>query len=85
MSVSSGFIKDLISQAEAARLRGCSRQAIQLLVRNGRLQTFEIGGRLLVSKKEVLGYEIRPPGRPLGSKDKKKRRPKTKRSSKRRS
>lgn len=45
--------KEWISQAEAARLRGVSRQAIALLVKKGRLSVLEIGGRLLVRRKEV--------------------------------
>lgn len=55
---------DWISQAEAARLRGVSRQAIGKLVREGRLRTLEIGGRKLVHRAEVLGFKRHRPGRP---------------------
>lgn len=53
-----------ISQAEAARLRGVSRQAIALLVKKGRLPILKIGGRLLVRRKEVEDFVPEPAGRP---------------------
>lgn len=53
-----------ISQAEAARLRGVSRQAIALLVKKGRLPVLKIGGRLLVRRKEVEAFTPEPAGRP---------------------
>lgn len=56
-----------ISQAEAARLRAVSRQAIAKLVGNGRLGTLEVGGRTFVSRADVLAFEPNPPGRPKGS------------------
>jgi excisionase family DNA binding protein len=55
-----------ISQAEAARLRNVSRQAIAKLVGNGRLRTLELGGRSFVSRADVLAFEPNPPGRPKG-------------------
>jgi excisionase family DNA binding protein len=55
---------DWISQAEAARLRGVSRQAISKLVSQGRLKTLDIGGRALVRRDEVLAFEALPAGRP---------------------
>jgi excisionase family DNA binding protein len=55
---------DWISQAEAARLRGVSRQAIALLVKKGRLPTLKIGGRLLVQRKDVEEFKPEPAGRP---------------------
>ena len=55
---------DWISLAEAARLRGVSRQAISKLVKQGRLDTLNAGGRLLVHRKDVLSYAKRPSGRP---------------------
>lgn len=55
---------DLISQAEAARLRGVTRAAIQDLVRRGKIRSVEIGGRSLVYRSEVVGYEKGEPGRP---------------------
>lgn len=53
-----------ITQAEAARLRNVSRQAIAKLVSNGRLRTFALGGRSFVSRADVLAFEPNPPGRP---------------------
>jgi excisionase family DNA binding protein len=55
-----------VSQAEAARLRNVSRQAIAKLVGNGRLRTLEMGGRSFVSRADVLAFEPNPPGRPKG-------------------
>ena len=53
-----------ISQAEAARLRSVSRQAIAQLVKRGRLTTLSVGGHTLVKKAEILDFEPRPAGRP---------------------
>ncbi len=53
-----------ISQAEAARLRGVSRQAIARLVKRGRLTTLVVGGHPLVNRAEVTDFEPRPAGRP---------------------
>lgn len=53
-----------ITQAEAARLRDVTRQAIAKLVSNGRLRTLNIGGRNFVSRADVLAFEPNPPGRP---------------------
>lgn len=56
-----------ISQAEASRLRGVSRQAIAKLVSNSRLRTLEVGGRVFVSRADVLAFEPNPAGRPKGT------------------
>ena len=56
-----------ISQAEASRLRGVTRQAIAKLVSNGRLRSLEVGGRALVSRVDVLAFEPNPAGRPKGT------------------
>ena len=66
--MSADFLSDLITQAEAARLRGVSRQAIGKLVRQGKLKTYEVAGRQLLRKSEVVKYEIKPSGRPRKSK-----------------
>jgi excisionase family DNA binding protein len=55
---------DLISQSEAARLRGVTRAAIQDLVRRGRIKSVNVGGRALVYRSEVVNYEQGEPGRP---------------------
>jgi excisionase family DNA binding protein len=54
---------DWISQAEAAQLRGVSRQAISKLVRQGRLSSIVVGGHTLVSRTEVLAFRRRAAGR----------------------
>ena len=55
---------DLISQAEAARMRGVTRAAIQDLVRRGRIRSVNVGGRSLVYRSEVESYERGEAGRP---------------------
>jgi excisionase family DNA binding protein len=55
---------DLISQAEAARLRGVTRAAIQDLVRRKRIRSVNVGGRSLVYRSEIVNYEQGEPGRP---------------------
>ncbi len=55
---------DLISQAEAARLRGVTRAAIQDLVRRGRIRSVSVGGRALVYRSEIVSYEKGEAGRP---------------------
>jgi excisionase family DNA binding protein len=57
-------VGDLITQAEAARLRGVSRPAIHKLVAKGKLRTVEIGGTVFVYRADVLSYERGAPGRP---------------------
>jgi excisionase family DNA binding protein len=48
---------DLISQKEAAEIRGVSRSAINELIKRGRLKVQEIGGKKFLSRKEVLAFE----------------------------
>jgi hypothetical protein len=55
---------DWISQAEAARRRNVTRQAIARLVGNVRLSTLEIGGRAFVNRSDVLSFVPHRPGRP---------------------
>lgn len=52
-----------ISQAEAARLRGVTRQAISRLVRRGRIRSMPVAGRLLVSRADAIAFEPQSPGR----------------------
>lgn len=56
-------LSDLISQAEAASLRGVSRQAINDLIERGKLRGLSVGGRVMLSRKEVLKYKPQPAGR----------------------
>jgi excisionase family DNA binding protein len=53
-----------ISQAEAARLQGVSRQAIHKLVQSGRLRTMRIGGHVLVNREDVERFRPQVAGRP---------------------
>jgi excisionase family DNA binding protein len=61
---------DWISQAEAAQLRGVTRQAIAKLVRKGRLKSIVVGGHTLVSREDVLAFRPRASGRPRSDPDK---------------
>lgn len=56
--------KDWISQAEAARIRRVSRQAIARLIKKERFQTLKIGGKVLLKRSEVEAYHPENPGRP---------------------
>ena len=56
---------ELISQAEAARIRGVSQQAIANLIRRGRLASALVAGRTLVLRSEVEAFVPKPKlGRP---------------------
>lgn len=57
-------LENIISQSEAARLRGVSREAIRDLIDRGRLQGVMVGGRLHVYRNEVLNFEPQVGGRP---------------------
>jgi excisionase family DNA binding protein len=51
-----------ISQSEAARLRGVSREAIYYLVKKNRLKILKTGHKTLVNRLEVENYRPRLPG-----------------------
>jgi excisionase family DNA binding protein len=53
---------DWISQAEAARIRGVSQQAIVNLIRRGRLTTVNMAGRTVVLRSEVENFIAQPKG-----------------------
>jgi excisionase family DNA binding protein len=55
-------ISTWISQSEAARLRGVSREAIYNLVKKNRLKILKIGDKTLVNRIEVENYRPRLPG-----------------------
>ncbi len=65
----SNDLSDLISQAEAARIRNVTRAAIQDLVRRGRIRAVNVGGRLLVYRSEIENYEKGLAGRPREDKE----------------
>ena len=56
-----------ISQAEAARIHGVTRQAINKLVRSGRLRSMKIGGHVLLNREDVEGFRPQPSGRPAAN------------------
>ena len=51
-----------ISQAEAARVRGVSQQAIDNLVKRNRFKTLKLGGKTLLNLVDVANYQPQPPG-----------------------
>jgi hypothetical protein len=55
---------DWITQADAARIRGVSRQAVSKLVNKGRLSTMCVGGIVFVSRIEIETFKPKSPGRP---------------------
>jgi excisionase family DNA binding protein len=55
-------MKDLISQAEAARVRGVTRAAIRDLIRRSRIRSITLGGRDLVYRSEIEAFEKEKPG-----------------------
>jgi excisionase family DNA binding protein len=57
--------ENYISQVEAARIRGVSKQAIADLVKRGRLTSVKIAGRTLLLRSEVEAFVALPKlGRP---------------------
>jgi excisionase family DNA binding protein len=59
------FLSDeWISQAEAARIRSVSRQAIGRLLQKGRFTICRIDGRVLLRRTEVESYKEKRRGRP---------------------
>lgn len=53
-----------ITQAEAARQKGVTRQAIAKLIKRGKLQTMEFGGHTFVLLDEITNFTSQNPGRP---------------------
>ncbi len=70
-NVVSSNLAEYISQAEAARIRGVTQQAIDNLVKKSRFQTMRIGGRTLLSRSDVEAFQPTMPGREPKSKRKK--------------
>lgn len=58
-----GDLGEWISQAEAARIRRTSRQAIARLIERERLATLEVAGRKLVRRSDVMAFDPLPAGR----------------------
>ena len=59
--------KELVSQATAARMRGVSKQAIEGLIKRGKLTTVVIDDHTFLLKKEVEDYKPSVGGRPKQS------------------
>jgi excisionase family DNA binding protein len=66
-------LNDLITQAEAARLRNVSRSSVNELVKKGRFKTVEIGGQIFLLRSQVERYEPSAGGRPSKNGSKKNR------------
>jgi hypothetical protein len=61
---------DLITPAQAARLKNVSREWIRKLMRRGDLSVTDIAGKPFVSRKDVMSYKPKPKtGRPPKPKD----------------
>lgn len=56
--------EDMITQAEAASIRGVTHEAIRSLVKRGRFNVFKIGGKVFLSKREVERFKPNVGGRP---------------------
>jgi len=57
-------LNNLITQKEAAEIRGCTPQAINQLVQRGSLKSIVVGGKRLVFKDEVEKFQPSKGGRP---------------------
>ena len=57
-------LDELITQKEAAEIRGVTHQSIHLLVKRGRLKTVQIGARKFLLRSEVENFKAIPAGRP---------------------
>lgn len=54
--------ENLITIAEAARLRGVVADSIRKLIARGRLRSVTFYGRVLVYRDEILAFEKKSPG-----------------------
>jgi hypothetical protein len=58
-------LNDLISQAEAARIHNVSRARVSQWINEGKLRTYNVAGRPLLSRREVVNLKLQPIGRPV--------------------
>ena len=72
----------MVTQAEAAEIRGVSLQAISYLVKNGRLKSVKVVGRVLLYRDEVENFIPNLGGRPKKEADTRTRSRKAKRKGK---
>ncbi len=49
----------IITQAEAARIRGLSRQRINQLVNQGKIRSTKVGNQIMVLKTDVENVQVR--------------------------
>jgi excisionase family DNA binding protein len=49
----------IITQADAAKLRGVKRQRINQLVNEGKIRSTRIGNQVMVLKEDVLNLQVR--------------------------
>jgi excisionase family DNA binding protein len=61
--------EEWITQAEAARIRGVSRQAINKLIKKGRIKTIKVSSIILVDRKDIENFESLNSGRPRKQKN----------------
>jgi len=54
---------DWVTPAEAARMRGVSRQAIANLIGRGRFDVLRVGGRVFLRRADVESFSANPAGR----------------------
>jgi hypothetical protein len=57
-------LSELVSQQQAAEVRGVSIQAIHKLIKRGRFTVVEVGGKKFLLRKEVEAFVPRRTGRP---------------------
>ena len=57
-------LSDLVSQREAAEMRGVTIQAISFLVKRGRFTIVEVSGKQFLLRKEVAQFKPSVGGRP---------------------
>jgi len=67
-------LTDLITQKEAAEIRGVARQSISDLVKRGKLTTVTIGKRKFLLRSEVEKFKPSAGGRPRKNPDPTKKR-----------
>ncbi len=64
---------ELITIAEAARLRGVNADAVRKLIRRGRLPVVNLYGRILINRQDILAFEKQSPGPQKSAKKKDKK------------
>lgn len=65
--------EDLLTVAQAAESRGVTRQAINHLIREGKLPVVEIAGRRFVKRSDLDAFTPDKGGRPPSTKKRSKR------------